>query len=59
MVRNSGVLLCTFVIRAVEHYFTESHNCRHTQKHLLEIGKDKDIFYIPGDIDDDDDFDNM
>ena len=48
------VLLCAFVFSAVERYQTR---CRHkgrTPKHIFEIGKEKEIFFIPGDPDDDD-----
>ena len=55
----AGVLLCAFLIRAVERYYNE---CRHRDRkprHVFEIGKDKDIFYLPGDVDEDDDFEDL
>lgn len=36
--------------------------CRHRDRktrHVLETGNDKDIFYLPGDVDDDDDFEDL
>lgn len=50
-----GVLLVAFIFRAVERYYTEGHHNGGKPKHLIEIGKDKDIFFIPGDINEDDD----
>lgn len=50
----AGVLLLAFLFRAVERYYAE---CRHTgrkPRHVIEIGKEREMFYIPGDTDDDD-----
>lgn len=50
----AGVLLFAFVFRAVEQYYTE---CRHSgrkPRRMIEIGKESEMFYIPGDIKDDD-----
>ena len=50
----AGVLLLAFLFRAVERYYTE---CRHTDRrprHVIEIGKERDMFYTPGDTDADD-----
>lgn len=53
----AGVLLCAFIFRAIKRSCAE---CRkHEPRHIFEIGKDKDIFYIPGDIDDEDDYEDM
>lgn len=49
----AGVLLFAFVFRAIERYYTE---CRHNNSkniHLFEIAKEKEIFYVPGDVEDD------
>lgn len=49
----TGLLLCAFIFRAAERYYS---GCRHRDRksrHILEIGKEKDIFYLPGDVDDD------
>lgn len=54
-----GVLLCAFIFRAIERYFTECRNRDHKPRHLLEIGKEKEIFYIPGDVDEEDDFEDL
>lgn len=50
----AGVLLCTFIFRAIEGYHTDFRHRDHKPRHILEIGKEKDMFYIPGDTDDDD-----
>lgn len=55
----AGVLLCAFLFRAVERYCTGSRHRDHKTRHIIEIGKDKDIFYLPGDVDEDDDFENL
>ena len=55
----AGVLLCAFLFRAVERFYTECHNRDHKLRHLFEIGKERDIFFIPGDIDEDDDFEDL
>lgn len=55
----AGVLLCAFLFRAAERYFIESRHHGHKPRHIVEIGREKDIFFIPGDIDEDDDFDDL
>jgi len=55
----AGVLLCVFIFRSIEQSFTESRNRDRKPKHLLEIGKEKDMFYIPGDINEEDDFEEQ
>lgn len=55
----AGVLLFAFLFRAVERYYTIFHHKAHKHRHLFEIGKDKDIFFVPGDIDEDDDFEDL
>lgn len=55
----AGVLLCAFIFRAIERYRTDFHGRGCKPRHLFEIGKEKDIFYIPGDIDDEDDFEDL
>ena len=55
----AAVLLCAFLFRAVERYHSEYRRRDHSPRHILEIGKDKDIFYLPGDIDEDDEFENI
>ena len=45
----AGVLLFAFVFRAIEWYYTE---CRHNSskpRRLFEFGKEREMFYIPGD----------
>lgn len=51
----AGVLLCALLFRAVERYHSECRYRDRKPRHFLEIGKDKDIFYLPGDMDDEDD----
>jgi len=55
----AGVLLCAFLFRAIERLYDICHGCGHRPKHLLEIGKEKDMFYIPGDFDEEDDFEDL
>lgn len=55
----AGVLLCAFLFSAVERYVNECRHHNHKSRHLLEIGKEKDMFYIPGDVDEDDDFEDL
>lgn len=55
----AGALLCAFLFRAIERYYNESRHRDHKPRHILEIGKDKDIFYLPGDVDEDDDFEDL
>lgn len=53
----AGVLFAAFLFRAVERYLTE---CRRDERpRLFDIGREKDIFYAPGDADEDDDFEDL
>lgn len=54
-----GMLSCALLFRAVERYNSECRHRDHKTRHILEIGKDKDIFYLPGDVDEDDDFEDL
>lgn len=54
----SGVLLFAFIFRAIERYYTEIRRNGQKPRHLFEMAKEKDIFYIPGDVEDDD-FDEL
>ncbi len=49
-----GVLLFAFVFRAIERYHVGCHPEDRKPRHLLEMGKEKEMFYVPGDLDDDD-----
>lgn len=51
----AAILLFAFMLRAIERYYTECHHNGGKPRHLFEVGKDKDIFFVPGDTDDDDD----
>ena len=55
----AGLLLCAFIIRAVEERIVQSRHSVHKHGHVIELGKEKEIFYIPGDIDDYDDLDEL
>lgn len=53
-----GALLCTFFIRAIHHrrHAKVRVHAKH-HRHFLELGKEKEIFFVPGDPTDDDDWD--
>lgn len=55
----AGVLLCAFVIRAIEEHVARVRRNARKRRSVIEIGKEKEIFYIPGDIDDYDDLDEL
>lgn len=48
----AGVLLFAFVFRAVAVYCHCHHNGR-KRAHVFDIGSEKEIFYVPGDVEDD------
>lgn len=50
----AGVLLFAFIFRAAEKYYTECRNNEHDSKHFFEMGSEREMFYLPGDIEDDD-----
>lgn len=50
----AGVLLCAFVLRAVDRYHAGNHSDDRRPHRFVEMGRERDIFYIPGDMDDDD-----
>ena len=49
----AGVLLFAFIFRAIERYYTAIRRNGQKPRHLFEMAKEKDKFYIPGDVDDD------
>ena len=49
----AGVLLCAFVFRAIEWYYIKYRHNGHKPIHFLEMGQEKDIFYVPVDMEDD------
>ncbi len=55
----AGVLLCAFIFRAVERYYTECHRRGHKSKPLFEIGMEEEILFIPGDVDDEEYFEDL
>jgi len=50
-----GILLCIFITKCLVWYFSD-HTRKPRHSHLIEIGKERDIFFIPGDEEDEDDF---
>lgn len=60
----AGVLLSAFILRSVVKLIenrgsrnprhTHLHLHPHTSTHILEMGEEKDMFFIPGDCEDDD-----
>lgn len=50
----AGVLSIAFIIRAIEWYYTECHHSGRKPWHIIEIGKERDMFFVPGDLDDND-----
>lgn len=50
----AGVLLSALVFRAIEWYYTKCRHSGHKPRRMFEIGKERELFYIPGDIEDDD-----
>lgn len=53
---TAGMLLCTFMLHAILHYRSTHRNATHAPRHVIEIGREQDIFYIPGDTDDNDEY---
>lgn len=53
----AGILVLVFVLQALGHRHG-AHRHTHARGHrIIELGRDRDIFFIPGDKDDDDDDD--
>lgn len=46
----AGGLLCAFLLRAAAHCYARYRHQRHRPKQIFEVGDEKEIFYIPGDI---------
>mgnify|MGYP003470096139 CR=1 FL=1 len=46
-----AVLLSAFIYRAIEYHCTNyhGHHCGHKATPFIEIGREADTFYIPGD----------
>lgn len=51
----AGVLLLAFVLRAVEHRYATLRSVGRKPRRFIEMGKDRDMFFIPGDVDEEDD----
>ena len=43
-----------FVFREIERHYTGCHHNGHKPRRLFELGREKEMFYIPGDVDDED-----
>lgn len=55
----AGVLLLAFVIRDIEKSLNgRRRHSAHGAHHLFGMGKEREMFYIPGDVDDEDEFDD-
>ena len=55
----AGVLLLVFVIRDIEKSLNgRRRHGAHGVHHLFGMGKEREMFYIPGDVDDEDEFDD-
>ena len=54
----AGVLLCAFVLRALERYIVDCHHRIRFPKHFLESGREREMFFVPGD-DESDEFDDL
>lgn len=50
-----GIVLLTFLVNFI-HYLL-SHKRSHKHNHLIGLSRERDIFYIPGDKLEDDEFD--
>lgn len=50
----AGVLLSAFIFKAIKWYYTKCRHNGHKPRRMFEIGKEIELFYIPGDIEDDD-----
>lgn len=51
----AGALLLTFVLRAVGHRYASVRQVDRKPRRFIEMGKDRDMFFIPGDVDEEDD----
>ena len=52
----AGVLIGAFLLRAIGHYCAGYRHHDGKRRHIVEISKAEEIFFVPGDIDEDDDF---
>lgn len=55
----AGVLLCAFILRGIERYCAEYRSRGHRARNIVEIGKERDIFFVPGDFTEEDDFEDL
>ena len=49
-----GALLFAFLLRTAGKYYSERHHkANYHHSHVIEIGKEREMFYVPGDAEDD------
>lgn len=48
------VLLLAFIFRSIARFYTEGGNNELKPRRLIEFGKEMEMFYLPGDVADDD-----
>lgn len=53
-----GILLLSFSLEALYHYREKRHHKHLKHRHVVEIGRDSEMFFIPGDKDYGDEFDD-
>lgn len=51
----AGILLAVFILHSIRCRLKVRHHTWHNHTHFLGMAKDREIFFIPGDSDDDDD----
>lgn len=54
-----GLLSAIFAIQAIGYINKTKKKRGNKHHHLIEYGKDKDIFYVPGDVDMNDEYDEF
>jgi hypothetical protein len=56
----AAVLVLVFAVRAIECCVAVRKNDKRRSKPLFEAGREREVFYVPGDFDDaDDDFEDL
>lgn len=51
---TAGILLFVLVFKAIKRHETQWHCSGSKPRRLFEIGKEREMFYIPGDVEGDD-----
>lgn len=52
---TAAILLCAFLFRTIRRHASGSTQSHSGSRHFLELGNEKEIFFIPGDTDEEDD----